>query len=295
MCDPGFSSEVLRALGEYSVNSKYPPVCSLLIDCMAIRKHLEWDGKKFHGPVNVGTVVGDDSATLASEVLVFHLVFLNSAWKIPLGYFFVASTTSEELCGLVKVGLSLVHDAGVTVASLTCDGTSCNIAMANKLGCSITPRNLKTSFPHPSTGRPVYFFLDPSHMLKLVRNTIGDFGILKVGEEQVEWKYIKLLHNVQKEQALHLGNKLTQEHVRYWKQKMKVKLAAQVFSDSVADSLSYMLKNKVEGFKNCQATIDFLRIFNDLFDVLNSRSIWCKGKKKALYASNIDRTSHMCI
>lgn len=279
-CEPGFSTEVIRALTEYAAKSKHPSICSLQIDCMAIRKHLEWDGKKFHGPVNVGIPVSDDSSTLASEVLVFHLVFFNSAWKIPLGYFFVSSTTSEQLCGLVTQGLSLVNDAGVTVVSLTCDGTSCNVAMANRLGCSISTKNLKTFFPHPCTGNPVFLFLDPSHMLKLVRNTLGDYGILVQGKQRIEWKYIKLLHEVQNEQALHLGNKLTKDHVQYWRQKMKVKLAAQVFSNSVADSLKYLLKNNVKGFEDCQATIDFLRAFNDLFDVLNSQSIRSSGKKR---------------
>lgn len=86
--EPGFSEEFLRALTEYSAKSESPAICSLIVDGMAIRKHLEWDGKRFHGTVNLGSAPDDDSASLASEALVFHLVFINSAWKIPIGYFF---------------------------------------------------------------------------------------------------------------------------------------------------------------------------------------------------------------
>lgn len=108
-----------------------------MFDCMAIRKHMEWDGKQFHGTVNVGSNLNDDSAPLASEALVFNLVCINSSWKIPVGYFFVSGLTGEQIGGLVKQCLSLLHDSGIKVASLTCDGTSANIAMANTLGCAI--------------------------------------------------------------------------------------------------------------------------------------------------------------
>lgn len=127
--DPGFSSEVLRAMKDYTEKSNRPYLCSLVIDSMAIRKHLEWDGKRFHGTVNVGSSPDDDSAALASEALVFHLVFINSALKIPIGYFFVDGVSGEQLCGLVKQCLTLVYDSGITICSLTCDGTSTNISV----------------------------------------------------------------------------------------------------------------------------------------------------------------------
>lgn len=97
--EPGFSSEVLRALKEYAEKSKHPMVCSLMIDAMEIRKHLEWDGQRFHGSVNVGSATEDDSASLASEVLVFYLVFINAAWKIPLGYFLYVEQQVNNLQG----------------------------------------------------------------------------------------------------------------------------------------------------------------------------------------------------
>lgn len=290
--DPGFSEEVLIALKDYSSKAERPPICALIIDGMAIKKHLQWDGKRFHGTVNVGSAIDDDSAILATEALVFHLVFVNSSWKIPVGYFFIAGLNSEQITGLVKQCLTLIHDTGVTVASLTCDGTSCHISMANKLGCSLNPENLLTTFPHPLTKMPVHFFFDPSHMLKLVRNTIGEYKVLiDKDNNSIEWKYIEMLHEIQVKEELRLGNRLTKDHIQYHKQKMKVKLAAQVLSNSVADSLQYLNVNHVKGFESCQPTIQFLKIFNNLFDVLNSRNITNKGTKKALCPGMIDMQS----
>lgn len=80
--EPGFSEEVFRALKEHNTNAAHKPICALMLNCMAIRKRLEWDGKRFHGTVNAGnTNTDDDSAPLASEALVFHLVSINSSWK----------------------------------------------------------------------------------------------------------------------------------------------------------------------------------------------------------------------
>lgn len=301
--DPGFSTEVLRALKEYTTKSDKSCICALMFDCMAIRKHLEWDGKQFHGTVNVGAPSDDDSAPLAHEALVFHLVCINSFWKIPVGYFFVAGLNAEQLQGLVKQCIHLLHDSGIIVASLTCDGTSSNIATANKLGCKIQPEGMVTSedsslmvtsFPHPVTLEPIHFFLDAAHMLKLVRNTIGDNKILlDANNDKIEWKFIEHLNSLQKKEELHLGNKLTNSHILFHKQKMKVKLAAQVLSSSVADSLQFLNSSKLADFTGCEATIKFIRVFNKLFDVLNSRSIYAKYEKKAMCSENY--TNHSTV
>lgn len=42
-------------------HSQYPLVCSLEFDEMAIRQHLEFDGKLYHGYVDFGNGLGGDS------------------------------------------------------------------------------------------------------------------------------------------------------------------------------------------------------------------------------------------
>lgn len=60
---------------------------------------------------------------------------------------------------------------------------------------------------------------------------------------------------------------------------MKVKLASQVLSKSVVNAL-YVCKYtlKLHEFKDCDSTIRFIRLFNNAFDVLNSRNISSYGK-----------------
>ena len=58
-------------------------------------------------------------------------------------------------------------------------------------------------------------------------------------------------------------------------------LAAQLMSRSVADSIDYCREVlKLDTFKGSQATTKFIRIFDEIFDLLNSNSkfgIWAKG------------------
>lgn len=71
---------------------------------------------------------------------------------------------------------------------------------------------------------------------------------------------------------------------------MKVKLVTQLLTSSVADSLMFY-KNvlKLEKFKCYTATANFIRLFNDAFDILNSRTLISYGFKRALNYDNYDK------
>lgn len=57
--------------------------------------------------------------------------------------------------------------------------------------------------------------------------------------ETIAWHFIKFLVELQSNEGCHLGNKVRAAHINYRKQIMKVKLAAQLFSESLADSLEH--------------------------------------------------------
>ena len=68
---------------------------------------------------------------------------------------------------------------------------------------------------------------------------------------------------------------------------MKVNLAAQAWSSSVTDAIEYCWKVlKLPQFKGCEATVKFIRVFDHLFDVLNSRNPFAKGYKAPLRKAN---------
>ncbi|KAH9364816.1 hypothetical protein HPB48_020962 [Haemaphysalis longicornis] len=168
------------------------------------------------------------------------------------------------------------------IVSLTCDGAPANIAMLQELGCSFSDAtHLRTTFPHPATKEPVAAFLDPCHMLKLVRNAFATKGAyLDKNEKIAAWSNIEQLHELQEKEGLHFANKLRTAHVQWQRQPMKVRLAAQVMSLSVATALAECRELGLAGFINSKPTEKLLTLVNNISDVLNSRSMYQKGWKK---------------
>lgn len=82
---------------------------------------------------------------------------------------------SKEKNNLLTECLKALHDTGLKIISVTCDGTPTNFSVLKFFGCNFNNvSSLQTSFPHPVTSDKIVAFFDPCHMLKLVRNTFGD-------------------------------------------------------------------------------------------------------------------------
>ena len=294
--DPGFTEpafvELKKKVEEAKKNGKQV-VCSLMLDEMAIRKQVTFDGERFRGYVDLGADndVEDDSTPQAKEALVFMVVCVNSSWKIPCAYFLIEGLSGTERANLIKICIQRLSDIGVRVISVTCDGPSCHFKMLRELGASLKPPNVKPYFENPgSKDHKVYALLDICHMIKLVRNAFNKLGtLLDKDGKKIEWKYFIALHEYQDSEGLTIANKLRKAHINWWQQKMKVPLAVQLISDSVAGAIEFCSKDlkRVE-FQGCEATVRFIRIFNRLFDIFNSRNPFAKESKSPMRVSNKD-------
>ena len=290
--DPGFTEPAFNALkakvADAERNGK-KVICPLMMNEMAIKKHVSWDGKKYNGYVDLGNDVNDDTLPVAGDALVFMVVAVDGSWKVPCTYFFIDGLSGNERANFVKVCIQRLSNVGVKVTSLTCDGLSCHFSMLSALGASLKPSNLILYFPRPGNkNEKIYVLLDVCHMLKLVRNTLAEKGILvdKDGGK-ILWQYLVDLERLQNEEGLRLGNKLKKAHIQWKQQKMKVNLAAQSLSASVADAIEFCAATlKLPQFQGSEATVKFLHPFDHLFDILNSRNPLAKGYKAPLRESN---------
>ncbi|CAH2108786.1 unnamed protein product [Euphydryas editha] len=287
--EPGFCSESLAALKLLVKNAKSERkwICGLCFDEMAIRKSVQWNGRNYIGYVNYGSQLESDAIPIAKEALVFMLTSINGSWKLPVGYFLINGVTAEQKAALVKICIDLVSGCGLDIVAVTFDGCPANFSMAKLLGCDIESDIINPVFTH--NGKKVAIFPDPSHMLKLVRNTLGDKTFLTSEKGQISWNYIQLLVELQENEGLHLANKVRGVHINYRKQVMKVRLASQLFSESVADAIESCCEDlRLEQFNKCDATVDFIRQFNALFDILNSRNLKSYGYKKPISLKNYE-------
>ena len=135
----------------------------------------------------------------------------------------------------------------------------------------------------------VFVVLDPCHMLKLTRNSLGQFKVLKDSEgNRIEWRLIEQLVKLQENEGLRVGNRLRSAHINFQKMKMKVILAAQTFSNSTADAIEYC--NKVlhlPEFRNSEGTVRFIKCIDRLSNFFNSRHRFApKGSTAPLRQDN---------
>lgn len=104
------------------------------MDEMAIRKRLEWDRQQYHGYIDIGTGINNESVELASECLVFVVVAVNESWKLPIAYFLTNHLSSSQKSELLEHCLDQLMTTGVNIISLTFDGCATNINMVKKIG-----------------------------------------------------------------------------------------------------------------------------------------------------------------
>ena len=201
--DPGFTKSAFQALrlrckeGEQKGKRV---IVALMLDEMAIRKHVEFSNGKFHGFVDVGAGVTSDSAPLAKDALVLMAVALKESWKIPLGYFLLDGISGAEKANLVIECITRLHQVGVHVASITCDGPAAHLAMFKRLGVDLSTIPSQPCFQHPcDPAFPVYVILEPCHVLKLMRNAWAERGtFVTENGEKIEWRFIEELHKFSK-------------------------------------------------------------------------------------------------
>lgn len=219
---PGFTEEAFVKLKE----EKSPLFCCLMFDEMAIKKQIDWDGKSSVGYCDLG--FGDlqsDNVSLATQALVFLVTAVNKTWKIPVGYCLIDGMTCAVKVNLIKQYLMKLYDSGIKCIALTCDGTATNLSCLKELGVEIEDGVvIKSDFPHPKSQEPVNCFLDPAHMLKLVRNCFAEKEELQLGTDDgrslpVKWSHIQELHKLQETEGVHLANKLRRSHIEWQRQK----------------------------------------------------------------------------
>jgi hypothetical protein len=193
------------------------------------------------GNVDLGDGPEDD--TSANEAWVHMLTSLdeNEDWKVPVGYYLIDSLEAEQRANLILETISEAYESNCIVTALTSDGPSVNKKTFEILGAVMDPIHKTPYFFHPNDPEiKIYCFIDPPHGLKCIRN---NWSRNKFYSEKgvIDFDYIKKLHEYQRKLNLNIGNKLTNNHVHFKNVAMCVKFASETLSNSVANSLQYLL------------------------------------------------------
>lgn len=287
------SMDILAKKAEQMNENGEQLVVSLSMDEMAIKRNMTWcrATNKFIGLIDCGSFDEDDEFSLANNVLVFMAVGVNAYFQQPIAFYFVQTIKAEERSELVINTVAALTRRGVKVGCVIFDGHSTHAPMCKHLGANFTATdgNYVTSFPNPIDGSNVYTQYDPSHLEKLVRNTLGQQGTIYHERDKIEWKYFVALVNVSKQSNFGMNHKMNKRHMNYKQRLMHVRTAVETLSRSTADAMEFLMKNNHPEFANATGTIKFVNVFDKLWDVFNTQRVKSEQNifKSALNSTNV--------
>ncbi|XP_049868630.1 uncharacterized protein LOC126368613 isoform X2 [Pectinophora gossypiella] len=266
----------------------------LMFDEMSLKKHLNYDCKSdliegFQDHGNQGR-----SENIAGYALVFMVGGIRKRVKQPIAHYFSSSfVTADRLAILIKEVLKRCFEAGVNISATVCDMDGVNRRALSNLGA--TPEN-----PSIKIGdKEIVTLYDTPHLLKCFRNLFIKYDIEyssnihstgKTGRGVAKWSHISQFFQIDNTNPNFVfAPCLKKDHLNpNNKQKMKVNLAAQVLSHSVAAGMFARISTG-ELPAEAALTADLVSNMDKLFDSLNSEQADLRRGKP--HATNLSQTS----
>ncbi|KAJ8708707.1 hypothetical protein PYW08_010089 [Mythimna loreyi] len=265
----------------------------LMFDEMSIKKNIMYNRKTdtIEGFQDHG--LQGRSPQLATHALVFMLAGIRKKIKQPVAYYLSSEyVTADRLAVLIKEIVRECREAGLSIAATVCDMDGVN-RRALSIGATCEKPSISID------DKEIISMYDPPHLLKCFRNLFLKYNIQcttqitsnnKTGIGVAKWSHIKAFYDLDNQNPNFVfapGLKL--EHLNpNSKQKMKVKLAAQTLSHTVAAG---MMAKISEGVLTSEAavTAGLISKMDMLFDSVNSDSSDLRRGK--IHATNLKETT----
>jgi len=229
---------------------------------MALKTHLFYSLRKdeiigFHQTNSTKTY---DPAKFA---FVLMICGINVQWKQPIAYFLVSgSCTGNDLHNIIMSTIAKLQNISLNVKAFITDQGSNFLNFSKKVFVS-------PSRPYFYVNEQVIYMFDPPHLLKSTRNMFFKHNFID-GENYIDNKHLIHFYNEDSKLNIRTAPKFTHAHIYPGPfEKMRVYLAAQVFSHTVAAAMqTYQSLGKLS-FDSLQ-TIQFIEKMDNLFDIFNS-------------------------
>ena len=289
----GFQAEVVTELKH--ITEQYFDVqryVIILFDEMKVSANLVFD--KVTGELIGFTDLGDPELNfavleevddVATHALAFLIRGMCTELKFCLAHFATTGVTADQIMPLFWEAVCILEvNCNLWVIAATSDGASPNRrfyrmhkAMDGGTDKDVCYRTVNLYARH----RYIYFFSDAPHLVKTARNCLLHSGSDKCTRYMwnegffVLWRHVAQMYYQDVENCLKLLPRLTFDHINLNAySKMRVNLAAQVLSASVAAVLRSFGPPEAEG------TAKYCEMVDGFFDCLNVRSTTEHQRKK---------------
>lgn len=238
--------------------------CVLLFDEMQIKKHLEYNSTLdlIEGFEDLGEPLGR-RAKIASHASVFMIRGLLNTWKIPIQYVYTfGPITANDLSVLISELLTKLKSTGLIVKAVVCDQSFNNRRLFKRL------RGRNKNYAIFNNDK-IYLIHDIPHVVKsIINNFMNKENNILINDKQISWGDVENLYRLDKGEARASVN--SSENIF---DVMRAKFATQVFSNKVSAAILTCIQTKQITSTTAYHTAEFIKVMNDLFDILNSKSV----------------------
>lgn len=138
---------------------------------------------QFEGICHHGKDETNSSLQLADHALVLMFRPYRGSWVQPFAVYAAKDAMpGEQLADIVKKAVVTLENVGAKVCNITCDGASSNRTMARLLGVNgHNNESFVNYMVNPvDPDRKIWFFWDPPHAFKCIRNHWFNVKIIQV-------------------------------------------------------------------------------------------------------------------
>ncbi|XP_071964864.1 uncharacterized protein [Antedon mediterranea] len=291
----GINPDVLCNEAQIWLGKRLQEHVALLIDEVKIESGPEFS--KFTGNLVGFSDIGDLSneiselerksngkeEQLATHMLMVMMRGIFSDMNVSVGFFTTDSLKGSQLYQIMKEVIDKVEAAGFLVHGIIGDGSP---SFRNLFKISALDGNKHYMVNPVDSSRKIYFFSDVPNLLKTIRNDVENSGSnnqtrnLYFNSQLIIWKDFKdtVEWDRGSEPGLSKLDKIKKEHLNLTPSlRMRVDLATQVLSTSMANAMESMDENTGTSHSS---TIAFIRMVDKFFDCLNVRKLPSEDQDK---------------
>ena len=284
---PGFNENILKGLEmKLSNTNETEKLVSICIDEMAIKEGVTYDSGR---DLIEGFTEGLERTNhLCNHAIVFMVRGITTKWKQPIGYFLTSGPMSgNEMKTLLLQCVDELKSIGLTPVVTILDQGSNNRNMVEKHLCVTSD---KPYFVHDGT--KIFIMYDPPHLIKNVRNNFKKHGFT-IDKDLISWKHVEEFFHADSSKPIRLAPRLTKTHLDLPPfTPMRVKLATQVLSHSVASGMAFLAQWGIIP-DEAKHTSDFIEQMDQLFNCFNSMTLTSKSYMRHAISSSSGHVEHL--
>ncbi|XP_059619410.1 uncharacterized protein LOC132263587 [Phlebotomus argentipes] len=291
--DPGFTQECLDTISELvksEAEQGLNVLCQLTFDEKEIWPQVQKIGDKTYGYCTT-TTADKPSNDVATKVLLFMLVDMNGAWKMPIGYFPMTHLSCDMRQNLIEKAIINAEDTGAKIMGVTFKGDHVNFSTMKLMGASFAMDEPVFNIRIGDSGKRYFIYPDPFDMIQRVKNTFVFEKYILDGEGNiVDYSYIEQLLQLFDEWEPNSSSSSSYFH----RKKVNMHIASHLLNKAIADALDHFRASSNQTFGGCEATGRFIRMMSNIYDMLKNNQQANGETSNTMLIGNLKRIKSFC-